>query len=214
MIDILIADDHSIVRNGLKLRLENEPDIRVVGETENGKELLPLIENNPTAIILLDITMPIMDGIATLKEIQKKGWNTNIIMLSMHNNEEYVLNTIELGAKGYLLKDNSSEELITAIHTVSQGKRYYSTEVSQIMASGYLNKLHQIDKPETKNSNSTLSELFSKRELEVLACLKQGMSNKEIAEKLDLSIRTVEVHRFNMMKKTKSKNLIELLNKV
>ncbi len=214
MIHIIIADDHAIIRNGLKLRLENESDIIVVGEAENGLELIKLLEKNPDLLVLLDITMPIMDGISTLKEIQKKRWNTKVIMLSMHNNEEYVFNSIEMGAMGYLLKENSAEELIKAIHTVANGQRYYSTEVSQIMANGYLNRINQIDQIDLKIASNDSLQLFSKRELEVLHCLKKGMSNREIAKKLELSIRTIEVHRFNMMKKTQSKNLIELLNKV
>lgn len=209
MIKIMLVDDHRIVRDGLKLVLEDEENIEIVGEADNGQEALENIANQEIDVILLDITMPVMNGLETAKILNEKYPKINVLMLSMHDNEQYVLKSIEHGAKGYLLKDSPRNEIIEAVNMVANGERYFNNPVSGILVQGYLRMLQ---KQSNASQETDKPNPFSKREKQVLQLLKDGMNNKNIAEKLTLSIRTVEVHRFNMMKKIKAKNVIELLN--
>lgn len=205
MVTVLLADDHTVVRNGLKLLLENEADINVIGEASNGEEAIQKIKELKPDIVLLDVRMPVLDGLETLSEISKTSTKTRSLVLSMYAQEDYVLQSARSGASGYILKDASKDELITAIRTIHAGNKYFSGSVSNIIVDGYLHNLH---------SHKTLQNSYqlTKTEKNVLKLVMQGFSNAEIAQQLNNSVRTVETHRFKIMKKmgvNKSKDMIQ-----
>lgn len=215
-ISVVLADDHVIVRNGIKALLESESNIKVVGEASDGKEALEVIEALQPDIVIMDIRMPNMNGIEATRQISSYSDHTKSLILSMHENEEYILQAIECGASGYLLKDTEREEFIKAIHEVAAGKKYYSSPVASILADNYLNLQKQSSKSSKRPFLSPFvrSEYFSltDKEKEILEQIVQGLSNKEIAERFDKSIRTVETQRFKLMKKLGVKNVVELVN--
>jgi two-component system nitrate/nitrite response regulator NarL len=208
-IRVVLADDHVFVRDGIKSLLENEASIEVVGEATDGLEALIAVENNQPDLLILDIRMPNMTGIEVVEKLRTQNNLVKIVMLSMHESEEYVLKCIKAGADGYLLKGSSKEEFLKAVHTVLDGGKYFSGDISSILIGQLTNPTAYPD------SKPQLSEemMITKREKEILSLLLSGKGNKEIAEALDISKRTAEVHRFNLMKKLKVKNLIELSNK-
>lgn len=208
-IRVVLADDHVFVRDGIKSLLENEANIEVVGEATDGLEALKIVETKQPDLLILDIRMPNLTGIEVVEKLRSQNNSVKIVMLSMHESEEYVLKSIKAGADGYLLKGSSKEEFLKALHTVSEGGKYFSGDISSIL-------IGQLTHPNTflETKQSTNEEmLITKREKEILTLLLSGKGNKEIAEALDISKRTAEVHRFNLMKKMKVKNLIELSNK-
>ncbi|MBP6183218.1 response regulator transcription factor [Flavobacterium sp.] len=208
-IRVVLADDHVFVRDGIKSLLENEANIIVVGEATDGLEALKIVEAEQPDLLILDIRMPNMTGIEVVEKLRSQNNLVKIVMLSMHESEEYVLKCIKAGADGYLLKGSSKEEFLKALHTVSDGGKYFSGDISSILI-GQLT--HPTMSSEMKNPISE-EMLITKREKEILTLLLSGKGNKEIAEALDISKRTAEVHRFNLMKKLKVKNLMELSNK-
>ncbi|MFT6742915.1 MAG: two-component system nitrate/nitrite response regulator NarL [Paraglaciecola sp.] len=208
-IRVVIADDHVFVRDGIKSLLENEANIVVVGEATDGLEALKMVENHQPDLLILDIRMPNLTGIEVVEKLRSKNNPVKIVMLSMHESEEYVLKSIKSGADGYLLKGSSKEEFLKALHAVSDGGKYFSGDISSILI-GQLT--HPTANQEAKKSSNE-EMLITKREKEILTLLLSGKGNKEIAEALDISKRTAEVHRFNLMKKLKVKNLMELSNK-
>lgn len=208
-IRVILADDHVFVRDGIKSLLENEANITVVGEATDGLEALSLIDSLQPDLLILDIRMPNMTGIEVVEQLRCKNNLVKIVMLSMHESEEYVLKSIQAGADGYLLKGSSKEEFLKALHTVSNGGKYFSGDISSILIGQLTNPGHT---PEPKQSLGD-DQIITKREKEILKLLLSGKGNKEIAEALDISKRTAEVHRFNLMKKLKVKNLMELSNK-
>lgn len=208
-IRVVLTDDHVFVRDGIKSLLENEANIVVVGEATDGLEALKVVETEKPDLLILDIRMPNLTGIEVVEKLRAQGNFVKIIMLSMHESEEYVLKSIRAGADGYLLKGSSKEEFLKAVHTVSNGGKYFSGDISSIL-------IGQLSNPAaTMESKQSLDEdmMITKREKEILKLLLSGKGNKEIAEALDISKRTAEVHRFNLMKKLKVKNLMELSNK-
>jgi two-component system, NarL family, nitrate/nitrite response regulator NarL len=208
-IRVVLADDHVFVRDGIKSLLENEANIEVVGEATDGLEALKMVEINQPDLLILDIRMPNLTGIEVVEKLRSQNNSVKIVMLSMHESEEYVLKSIKAGADGYLLKGSSKEEFLKALHTVSDGGKYFSGDISSILI-GQLT--HPTSFSEAKQMGNE-EMLITKREKEILTLLLSGKGNKEIAEALDISKRTAEVHRFNLMKKLKVKNLIELSNK-
>lgn len=208
-IRVVLADDHVFVRDGIKSILENEANIEVVGEATDGLEALKSVEINQPDLLILDIRMPNLTGIEVVEKLRSQNNLVKIVMLSMHESEEYVLKSIKAGADGYLLKGSSKEEFLKALNTVSEGGKYFSGDISSILI-GQLT--YQTTFSETKHYNGD-EMMITKREKEILTLLLSGKGNKEIAEALDISKRTAEVHRFNLMKKMKVKNLIELSNK-
>lgn len=208
-IRVVLADDHVFVRDGIKSLLENEVNIEVVGEAIDGLEALKSVEINQPDLLILDIRMPNLTGIEVVEKLRSQNNLVKIVMLSMHESEEYVLKSIKAGADGYLLKGSSKEEFLKALHTVSEGGKYFSGDISSILI-GQLT--HPKSLTETKQLLSD-EMMITKREKEILSLLLTGKGNKEIAETLDISKRTAEVHRFNLMKKLKVKNLIELSNR-
>ena len=208
-IRVVLADDHVFVRDGIKSLLENEANIEVVGEATDGLEALKSVEVNQPDLLILDIRMPNLTGIEVVEKLRSQNNLVKIVMLSMHESEEYVLKSIKAGADGYLLKGSSKEEFLKALNTVSEGGKYFSGDISSIL-------IGQLTHPTTFSETKQLISdemMITKREKEILTLLLSGKGNKEIAEALDISKRTAEVHRFNLMKKLKVKNLIELSNK-
>lgn len=208
-IRVVLTDDHVFVRDGIKSLLENEANIKVVGEATDGLEALKVVETEKPDLLILDIRMPNLTGIEVVEKLRAQGNFVKIIMLSMHESEEYVLKSIRAGADGYLLKGSSKEEFLKAVHTVSNGGKYFSGDISSIL-------IGQLSNPAAATETKPAVEeemMITKREKEILKLLLSGKGNKEIAEALDISKRTAEVHRFNLMKKLKVKNLMELSNK-
>lgn len=209
-IRVVLADDHVFVRDGIKSLLESEANIVVVGEATDGLEALKIVEIHQPDLLILDIRMPNMTGIEVVEKLRSIDNHVKIVMLSMHESEEYVLKSIKAGADGYLLKGSSKEEFLKALHTVSDGGKYFSGDISSILIGQLVNPA-LTSEAKTPIANEEIQ--ITKREKEILSLLLSGKGNKEIAEALDISKRTAEVHRFNLMKKLKVKNLMELSNK-
>lgn len=211
MIRTLLADDHGVVRSGIKSLLESEGDIQVVVEAENGEEALQQIEKLTPELAILDVRMPVMSGLEVTEKLRKSGLPTKVLILSMHDDEDYVLQAIESGAAGYLLKGSSKDEFLKAVRTVHRGEKYFSADVSRIFIDSYLNvKKQAVPSHPAKAQDYDLT----KREKQILQLLTDGVGNKEIAERLNKSVRTIETHRFNIMKKLDVNNVVELLKKV
>jgi two-component system nitrate/nitrite response regulator NarL len=215
-IKVILADDHELVRDGIRLLLESEKGIEVVDEASDGLQALEVLEKNVglADLIVVDIRMPKMNGIEVVEQINKRNIPVKTLVLSMHDSEEYVLKSIEAGADGYLLKGSSKEEFLKALHTIIDGGKYFSGDISAIL----INNFQRTQRDNTANGEQMQPTddsdlILTKREKEILNQLLKGKSNKEIAEALDISKRTAEVHRFNLMKKLQVKNLIELSNK-
>jgi DNA-binding NarL/FixJ family response regulator len=199
-IRIIIADDHQLFRNGLKILLNSFQDFEVTGEASNGEEFLKLIKNMAADIALMDINMPEMDGVEATRKALKICPSINIIALSMYGEEEYYYKMVDAGAKGFLLKDSDISEVKEAILTVMKGGSYFSQELLY----------HVIQKIKHRENESKTSNL-SKREKEILFKICEGLSNQEIAETLFISKRTVDKHRANLLGKTNSKNTASLI---
>jgi len=209
IIRVVLADDHVFVRDGIKSLLENEANIEVVGEAIDGADALEVVAQNKPDLLIVDIRMPHLTGIEVVEKLRGENNNVKIIMLSMHESEEYVLKSIKAGADGYLLKGSSKEEFLKALHTVAAGGKYFSGDISSILISQLTNSSTSLEPKQSLADEM----MITKREKEILTLLLSGKGNKEIAEALDISKRTAEVHRFNLMKKLKVKNLMELSNK-
>jgi len=209
VIKIVLADDHVFVRDGVKSLLENEINIKVVGEAVDGIDAVKVVSDTMPDLLILDIKMPYLNGIEVIEKLKTQKNTVKIIMLSMYDTEEYVLKSIKAGADGYLLKGSSKEEFLKALHTVAAGGKYFSGDISGILISQLTNSLLTLE----PKQNLGEEIMITKREKEILTLLLSGKANKEIAETLKISKRTAEVHRFNLMKKLKVRNLMELSNK-
>jgi len=217
-ISIVLVDDHSIVRDGIKYLLEEDENLVVIGEGSNGFEAIELVKNLQPDLLIIDVRMPEMNGIEAVKKINSAPTKTKAIVLSMHDSEEYILESIEASAMGYLLKDASKAEVLKAIHTVYNGEKYFSGDISNIIVNNLLKKsstraINSSAPPISSEENSTNAYNLTKKEIEILQLVLLGKTNKEISEKLNKSKRTIETHRFNLMKKMDVKNLIELSSK-
>ncbi|MEH6656378.1 response regulator transcription factor [Leeuwenhoekiella marinoflava] len=212
MLKVVLADDHVLVRDGIKALLEDEENIMVLDEASNGKEALQVIKKQQPDILIVDIRMPEMNGIEVVQAIKNESINVKTLVLSMHDSEEYVLQSIQAGADGYLLKGSSKEEFLKALHTIEGGDKYFAGELSSIIINNFVNGKTATP---AKESKEAIAQEFSltKRERQILGLVLEGKSNKEIGEELNISKRTSEVHRFNLMKKLDVKNLMELANK-
>jgi two-component system, NarL family, response regulator DegU len=211
-IKVVLADDHEIVRNGIKILLESEGDLEVVGEASDGQEALDECKTKQPDILIVDINMPKMNGIETIRQLKAYSPSTKALVLSMHEDEEYILQSVEMGATGYLLKGSNKQEFLKAIHTVQKGEKYFTGDISNILVQHYLNRRNKTTTSPTPQE--TGDNALTKREKEILSLIYKGESNKDIAEKLDKSVRTIETHRFNIMKKLDANNLAELLRKI
>jgi len=202
-ISILLADDHQVVRVGLRALLEAEADFKVVGEATNGLEAKDLLERLRPDVLIIDMTMPQLNGLEVIRQIAQLSPQTRAIVLSMHSNEGYVLEALRHGASGYVLKQSNMEELVKAVRTVMNGLSYLSLELSQRAIESYREKAED----SVKDAYDTLTN----REREVLQLAAEGHTNAEIAERLVISQRTVEMHRGNLMHKLNLNNQTELV---
>ncbi|MFL1011447.1 response regulator transcription factor [Flavisericum labens] len=211
VINVVLADDHVLVRDGIRALLEDQTGIVVVDEASNGKEALEIVEQNRPDVLIVDIRMPEMNGIEVVGEINKRYKDVKTLVLSMHDSEEYVVQAIQAGADGYLLKGASKEEFLKALNNVASGGKYFTGDVSAIIMNNFVNG--NTNKVVTKNEPKEIPFKLTKREKQILKLVLQLKNNKDIAEELQISKRTAEVHRFNLMKKLEVKNLMELTNK-
>lgn len=206
MIEVLLAEDHNIVRNGIRMLLEADQNINVAGEAVNGREVLGFISKGVKVdVVLADINMPELDGLSLLKEMEKNSPDTKIVMLSMHDNEKYVAQAFLDGASGYLLKNVNADELIFSIKHVHNGGKYLCSELAMRM----LDKL--VNSPSNSFSPGESKIEFSMREVEVLHLIAEGLTNLEMADKLFISKRTIEGHRQSLIEKTGVRNTAALI---
>lgn len=205
---IVIVDDHEIVRLGIEMLFENEDSIEVIGTGSSGKEALKLVDDLKPDILVLDISMPEMTGLETLQELNKTNTETKTLFLSMYDKEDYILKAIEYGAVGYLLKDTEKERFLKAIRKLKAGEKYFSSEVSTVIVNQYLTSK---DKPSSKNQVSNNDYGLTRRESDILSRIISGNSNQEISEDCNISIRTIEKHRLNMMKKLDVNNAADMV---
>ncbi len=196
MIRVVIGDDHAVVREGLRRILDDRDDIKVVGEAANGAEAVELVREHGPDVVLLDISMPEKDGIDATRDIVDLRGPTSVLILTMHTDEHYALRALRAGALGFVLKDTKAEELILAIRRVNDGHRYLPANLERSFAEKYL-------EPEPADQRASS---LSKREFEVLCLLAMGLTNREIADKLTISIKTVDSHRRHVLKKLSLRN--------
>jgi two-component system, NarL family, response regulator NreC len=201
---VLLADDHGIVRRGLRSILESEPGLTVVGEASDGHEALRLARDLHPDIVILDVAMPLLNGIDVAARLQKMERAPRTVILSMHSDESYIIRALAAGARAYLLKDATDEDLIPAIRAVAGGRPYFSPAVTAVLVEDYMRRL--------KDRGLTDSyHLLTDREKEVLQLLAEGRANKEVAALLDLSLSTDETHRANLMQKLNLHNTAEVV---
>jgi two-component system response regulator DegU len=210
-INIVLADDHILVRNGIKAMLESETELNVVGEASNGKEALAVARALHPDILVLDIRMPEMTGLEAAAKLSEVSPQTRAVILSMHDSEEYVLQALDAGAYGYLLKDTDKSEFVRALKQIHAGNKYFSGAVSNVLANRLLN-----NKASSFSAAPVVGEdpyHLTRREREILRMVIDGKHNKHIADALGKSVRTVETHRFNIMKKMGINNAVDMVNK-
>ncbi len=196
LIRVLLIDDHELVRSGIKALLEKSEDIRVVGEAGEGHEALECIKETNPDVVLLDISLPGLNGLEVAAKARKDSPRLRIVFLSMHSNEEYVLQALKIGASGYVLKQSSTRELEFAVRSAKKGETFLSPAISNTVVSDYMARLRggNVRKPGVNPY-----EVLTSRQREILQLIAEGFSSKEIAQKLGLSINTIEVHRANLM---------------
>ncbi|MFA9452641.1 MAG: response regulator [Candidatus Aminicenantaceae bacterium] len=193
-IKVVLADDHTIVRKGLRSLLDDEGDINVIGEAGDGKEAIELVEQLKPHIVVMDIGMPVLNGLEATRRIIKKHPDTKVLILTMHTNEEYVFEILQAGASGYIIKKAAPTELVAAIRAVKQGESFLSPSISKKVIEEYLQRAGE-------EKWEDAFDLLTDREREVLQLIAEGLSTREIAEKLFISTKTVETHRMHMMEK-------------
>lgn len=190
-IDVIIVDDHKMMREGIKQLLELDGDIKVIGEAKDGEECLEILPRLKPDVLLLDINMPVMNGIEALKAIKKKKYNVKVLMLTVHNEVEYLLKAVDIGVDGYILKDSDSTELKNAIFSVYNDQNFIQPNLIPLLNSKMI----------SRDSDKVKIDSLTKRELEILVLLSEGMFNKQIAEICDIKERTVKNHISNIFKK-------------
>jgi len=200
---VVIAEDHTILRDGLKALLSSQQDFKVVAEAQDGREAIRCVQDFAPDVILMDLSMPRMNGLDAIKEIQKPNPDTKIVALTVHKTEEYVLATLQAGADGYVLKDATHSELVMAMKNVLGGNRYLSPGVSEKVIEGYL-------KGRGALKSQSAWDTLTQREREILKLIAEGYKNKDIADYLCISLKTVEKHRTNLMNKLDLHNVAAL----
>ena len=203
-IKVLLADDHKMIRAGLRLVLEQQPEISVAGEADDGRQAVSLAQELKPDVVVMDIGMPTLNGIEASLQIKQALPDTAIVMLSMHSDEGYILRALRAGAAGYILKDSAEADLVSAVRAVAEGKSFFSPKVSRILLEDYMRKLR-------KTGAEDSYDLLSAREREILQLVAEGQSSKEIANLLNLSVYTVETHRGNIMQKLNLRGIPELI---
>ena len=201
---VLLADDHGIVRRGMRSLLESDPGIEVVAEAGDGLEAVRLCEEHHPDIVILDIAMPMLNGIDAAALCLKQEPPPKVIMLSMHADESYIMRSLYAGAHAYLLKDAADEDLLPAVRAVSEGKSFFSPAVATVLAEEYVRRLQERGLDDSY-------ELLTERERQVLQLLAEGKSNKEAATLLDVSLSTIETHRSNLMQKLNLHSTAEIV---
>ncbi|MFA5032091.1 MAG: response regulator transcription factor [bacterium] len=202
---IVLIEDHNIVREGLKKLLEEDCSIQIVGEAQNGKEAIKLADKLVPDLMLMDISMPLMNGIEATRIIKKKRPGIKILILSMYDNEEYIKKALLVKADGYLLKETLAKNLISAIKIIEKGGTYFSNKIAEQL----LDKKHSL--PQKQNDMKTTFDTLTSKEREVLKLIGEGHSNKEIANILVRSVKTIETHRSNVMRKLSIHKLADLI---
>ena len=203
-IRILLADDHTVVRDGLRALLEKQPDMAVVAEAADGRDSVRLAEEQAPDVVVMDIAMPNMNGIEATRRILSSNPRTAVVILSMHQDESYVLRSLKAGAKGYLLKDSLRSDVIEAIRSVAQGRSFLTKKVSRILQEDYIREL------EDRGLDDSY-DLLTEREREILQLVAEGQTNKEVAALLDVSVTTVETHRTHILQKLGLHSVPELI---
>jgi two-component system, NarL family, response regulator NreC len=204
MIRVLLADDHGVVRKGLRFLLAQEPDIEVVGEAEDGREAVRTAAAITPDVVIMDIAMPLLNGIDAAAQICKSDPRTGVVILSMYSDEEFIIRALTAGAKGYLLKDSAEPDVVRAVRSVAAGKTFFSPSIAHMLIEDYMRRLQQEGLQDSY-------DLLTDREKEILQLLAQGKSNKEVAALLNLSTHTVETHRTNFMQKLDLHNTAEIV---
>ncbi|WP_372639688.1 response regulator [Ancylomarina sp.] len=202
---ILLVDDHEIIIDGIKAMLAKEKNIKIVGEANNGVEAIAKVQSLKPDIVLMDISMPELNGIEATKSIKKEYQDTKILMLTQHESKEYVLQVMKAGADGYLLKNSKKEELLNAINTVTLGKKHLCNRISALMLDEIL------DDSVKDNGNEKPEQNLTKREIEIIKLLANDLSNHQVSDELSISLRTVETHRRNLMQKLNLKSAVALV---
>jgi len=203
-IRVLLADDHTIMRKGLRLLLERQPNITVVGEASDGRECVELAQAEKPDVVVMDLAMPNLNGIEAARQIVGQNPEIAVAVLSMHSDESYVIRALKAGARAYLLKDSAESDLIGAIKALSDGKSFFSPAISRLLVEDYMRAL------ERKGVEDSY-ELLTTREREILQLLAEGKSNKEVANMLNLSLYTVETHRTHILQKLNLHTVPELI---
>ncbi len=203
-IRILLADDHNVLREGMRLLLERQPGFQVVGEASDGRETIGLVEDQHPDVVIMDIAMPNLNGIEATRRITERSPRTGVVILSMHHDESYVIQSLKAGARAYLLKDALKTELISAIQAVAQGKSFFSPKISQILQEDYVQALGR------KGAHDSY-DLLTDREHEILQLIAEGKTNKEVANLLNLSLHTVDTHRTHILQKLNLHSVPELI---
>lgn len=201
---ILLADDHIVMRNGLRLLLERQPHLQVVGEAADGRQAVAISESASPDVVIMDIGMPNLNGIEATRQIVNRNPRTAIAILSMHSDESYVIRALKAGARAYLLKDSAEADLLAAVRALTEGKSFFSPAISKILVEDYMRQL------ESRGAEDTY-ELLTNREREILQLLAEGRTNKEVANMLNLSLYTVETHRTHILQKLNLHSVPELI---
>ena len=202
-IRVIIVDDHQIIRDGIRALLSGISQIEITAEAGSAEELLQKIRTIPADVALIDISLPGISGIKLTGQLAKSHPGLKVLILSMHLNEEYISNAFKAGALGYLAKNTTRDELISAIQAVARGEKFLGREVSDVITSGYVRRIKADDESE--------KEMLSKREVEILRLTAEGLGNKEISDKLFISIRTVESHKNHILQKLGLKSAVEMV---
>jgi two-component system, NarL family, response regulator NreC len=201
---VLLADDQGIVRRGMRALLESEPGVEIVGEASDGQEALRLCAETDPDIVILDVAMPRLNGIDVAAQARKRRPDLRIIVLSMYADESYVVRALNAGARGYLLKEATDDDLLPAVRAVAAGRSFFSPAVSAMLLEDYVRHLQQRGLEDSYH-------LLTDREREVLQMLAEGRTNKEVAAALDVGLSTVETHRANLMQKLNLHNTAEIV---
>ena len=201
---IVLADDHTIVRKGLRLLLENVPEFEVVADAADGRRAVALVEEHHPDVIVMDIAMPLLNGIEAARQISSRSPHAAIVFLSMHSDEAYVIKALKAGARAYLLKDSAENDLIDAVKAVTAGKSFFSPAIRKVLAEDYMRQMQE-------HGVEDSFELLTTREREILQLLAEGKSNKEVAGLLNLSLYTIETHRGNIFQKLNLHSTADLI---
>ncbi|HLH17212.1 MAG TPA: response regulator transcription factor, partial [Bryobacteraceae bacterium] len=203
-IRILLADDHTVVRKGLRLLLESHPGFTVVADAANGREAVAMAEEYKPDVIVMDVAMPILNGIEAARQILARAPQVSVVFLSMHADESYVLRALKAGARAYLLKDSAEQDLIHAVEAVGGGKAFFSPAISRMLMEDYMRQMRERQVDDSY-------DLLTTREREILQLFAEGRSNKDVANLLNLSLYTVETHRSNIFQKLNLHSTAELI---